>query len=398
MGKKEYFGSPVTDGSLHLDCKIKLIISEAEFAQSGLSQSDSPDRPFGLVHVGAGETIPAGEIADAELLVVELCSADPASMRRLTALRAQRATLPLIVAMRGADLAATRMLLREGVDDVISLPLQPAEFDDAVNNLLASRTKAEPRANKLAPVVAVAQSVGGIGATTIATHLAHYLCQRSVGSRGCCLIDLDLQFGNAASYLGASANLTMDDLLAAGHRVDGQLLRTVTAEGTNGIAVIAAPERIAPLESVDTDQLQRVLQLAREEYEHVVLDLPGNWANWTLSAIDKSDLILLVIDLSVGSLRQARRRLTLFEETGIDRSRIRIVANRVEKRLFRTINVQDAADALRYPIFATVSSDYAVVQSAHDQGILVGDVARKNRVAIDLAALADLVGADLEKK
>lgn len=398
MGKKEYFGSPAKDGSLHLDCKIKLVISEEEFAQSGLSHRDGPNRPFGLVHVGAGETIPVGEVDDAELLVVELRSGDLLSMRRLTALRAQRATMPLIVAMRGADLATTRMLLREGVDDVISLPLQPAEFDDAVNNLLASRTRAAPRDTRLAPIVAVAQSVGGIGATTIATHLAHYLCERSAGGRGCCLVDLDLQFGNAASYLGASASLTMDDLLAAGHRADGELLRTVAAEGSNGVAVIAAPERIAPLESVDTDQLQHVLQLACEEYEHVVLDLPGNWANWTLSAIEKSDLILLVVDLSVGSLRQARRRLTLFEATGIDRSRIRIVANRVEKRLFRTINVQDAADALRYPIFATVSSDYAVVQSAHDQGILVGDVARKNRVAIDLAALADLVGGDLEKR
>lgn len=398
MGKKEYFGSRFKDGSLQLDCKIKLIISEEEFAQSGLSHSGRPNRSFGLVHVGAEETIPLSEINDAELLIVELRSSDPLSMRRLAALRAKRAKVPLIVAMRGADLATTRMLLREGVDDVISLPLEPTEFDDAVNNLLASRTRVPASEARLAPLVAVAQSVGGIGATTIATHLAHHLRQSRAGGRGCCLIDLDLQFGNAASYLGASASLTMDDLLAAGRRVDGELLRTVTVEGSNSVAVIAAPERIAPLESIDTDQLQRVLQLACEEYEHVVLDLPGNWANWTLSAIEKSDLILLVIDLSVGSLRQARRRLTLFEETGIDRSRIRIVANRVERRLFRAINVQDAAGALRYPIFATVGSDYAVVQSAHDQGILVGDVARKNRVAVDLAALADLVRGDLEKR
>lgn len=398
MGKNELFGSPYNNGYLHLDCKIKLIVSEEEFGQSGFSHSDYPNLSFTLTHIGPGEAITAEQIGDAELLVVELRGDEPASMRRLTALRTQRPSLPLIVAMRDADLATARLLIRQGVDDVISLPIQPAEFDDAVNNLLASKVKNLTREVTLAPVVAVAQSVGGIGATTIATHLAHDLCARSGGERGCCLVDLDLQFGNAASYLGASANLTMEDLLAAGQRADGQLLRTVTAVGSDGVAVIAAPERIAPLESVDNEQLLRVIQLAREEYDYVVLDLPGNWANWTLSAIDKADIILLVIDLSVGSLRQARRRLTLFEETGIDRSRIRIVANRVEKRLFRTINVQDAADALRYPIFATVNSDYAVVQSAHDQGILVGNIARKNRVAMDLAALADLVGEELDKR
>jgi len=397
VGKKEYIGSPVTDGSLNLNCKIKLFISEAEFARSSLAHNDSPDLPFALVHVDPGDPIPLDAIGDAELVVVELRGDDPRSMQRLTGLRARRPTLPLVVAMRDADLATTRALIRQGVGDLISLPLQRAEFSDVVNNLLAEVTRSEAAANaRLAPVVAVAQSVGGIGATTVATHLAHYLHARS-GPHGVCLVDLDLQFGNAASYLGANATLTMEDLLAAGRRVDGQLIQSVAAHGSEGVAVIAAPEHIAPIESVDADQLLRVLQLVREEYDHVVLDLPGNWANWTLSAIDKADLIVLVIDLSVGSLRQARRRLNLFEQTGIDRSRIRIVANRVEKRLFKTIGVQDAAEALRYPILATVNSDYAVVQSAQDQGVLVGSIARKNRVATDLAALAELIGDELDK-
>src|SRR5690606_3425315 len=116
----------------------------------------------------------------------------------------------------------------------------------------------------------------------------------------CCLVDLDLQFGNAASYLGRSAAHTMADLLSAGAAVDGELIRTVASAGEDGVSVIAAPERISPLEDVDADQLIRILELARCQYDHVILDLPGNWANWTLSVIDKADLILLVVDLSIG--------------------------------------------------------------------------------------------------
>lgn len=379
-------GTPASDGSLRLNCKIKLLISEQEFGRSALSRDEFSDLSFGLVHLDAGAPVPPDAIGDSELVIIELRPDDPRSMQRLTVLRARHPGLPLIVAMRDADLATTRALIRQGVDDVISLPIQRVDFDDAVNNLLASTVKVETQNVPLAPVIAVAQSVGGIGATTIATHLAHHLGGTSV--RGCCLVDLDLQFGNAASYLGRASALTMDDLLEAGPRVDGELLRTVAA--TDGsVAVIAAPEKIAPLEAVDVDQLMRVLDLARRQYDHVVLDLPGNWANWTLSAIDKADLILLVVDLSIGSLRQARRRITLFEETGINPSRIRIVVNRVEKRMFRTISVQDAADALHYPVFASVHSDYAVVQSAQDQGVLVDSVARKNKVATDIAALAE---------
>lgn len=387
MGKNENIGSPERGGSLQLDCKVKLFISEDEFARSSLSRGALPSDSFGLVHVAADGPLSPALVGDAELVVVELEGNDPRSMQRLTALRSQRPTLPVIVAMRGADLAAARTLIRQGVDDVIGLPLDSREFSDAVTAILATVGHPLQKEERLAPVVAVAQSVGGIGATTVATHLAYHLGEQG-GTRGTCLIDLDLQFGNAASYLGAEPALTMDDLLAAGRRVDGQLLRTVAAACGEGVAVVAAPERISPLETVDTDQLLHILEVARREYDHVVLDLPGNWANWTLSAIDKADIILLVVDLSVGSLRQARRRLTLFEETGIDPSRIRIVANRVERRLFRTISVRDAAETLHYPVMATINNDYPVVQSAHDQGVLVSSVARRNRVAVDLAALA----------
>lgn len=388
MGKNIDMGPAASDGFLRLNCKIKLLISDEEFGRSALSRDEFSGLSFELVSLDADAPVRPDMVGDAELLVVELHAGDPRSMQRLTALRARYAAMPLIVAMRDGDLATTRALIRQGVDDVIALPIQRAEFDDAVNNLLAATAKEATRETGLAPVIAVAQSVGGIGATTVATHLAHHL--GGIGERGCCLIDLDLQFGNAASYLGRSSGLTMDDLLDAGARADGELLRTVAA-ADEGVAVIAAPEKIAPLESVEVDQLMRVLDLARRQYGHVVLDLPGNWANWTLSAIDEADLILLVVDLSIGSLRQARRRLTLFEETGIDPARIRVVANRIEKRMFRTIGVQDAADALHYPVFATVHSDYAVVQSAQDQGVLVGSVARKNKVATDLAALAEQV-------
>lgn len=395
MGKNMDISNPADTGFLRLSCKIKLLISEEEFARSAMAHDEYSSLAFELVDVDAGEPITADMVGDAELLVVELRGDEPQSMQRLTGLRTRFPGLPLVVAMRDADFATTRALIRQGVQDVIALPVQRAEFDDVVNNLLALSAKAAETESGLAPVVAIAQSVGGIGATTVATHLAYSLGASS--PRGCCLIDLDLQFGNAASYLGRTTTLTMEHLLEAGDRVDGELLRSVAALGDDGVAVIAAPEKIAPLEAIDADRLMRVIELARRQYDHVILDLPGNWANWTLSAIDKADLILLVVDLSIGSLRQARRRLTLFEETGIGADRIRVVANRLEKRMFRTIGVNEAADALHYPVFASIHSDYAVVQSAQDQGVLVGSVARKNKVATDLAALSDLVIAALGK-
>ena len=137
MGKNIDMETPASDGFLRLNCKIKLLISEEEFARSALSRDEFSDLSFELVSLAADAPVQPDMVGDAELLVVELAADDPRSMQRLTALRARHRGLPLIVAMRDGDLATTRALIRQGVDDVIALPIQRAEFDDAVNNLTA---------------------------------------------------------------------------------------------------------------------------------------------------------------------------------------------------------------------------------------------------------------------
>src|SRR3546814_16452836 len=91
-------------------------------------------------------------------------------------------------------------------------------------------------------VIAFVKSVGGVGATALATQMGCLLAAReSVAGRETCLLDLDLQFGNAALYLGLSPTLSVADVIAAGARADGALLRSTTTEHPSGLHVVAAP-------------------------------------------------------------------------------------------------------------------------------------------------------------
>src|SRR3546814_572577 len=79
--------------------------------------------------------------------------------------------------------------------------------------------------------LAFVKSVGGVGATALATQMGCLLAEReSVAGRETCLLDLDLQFGNAALYLGLSPTLSVADVIAAGARADGALLRSPTTD------------------------------------------------------------------------------------------------------------------------------------------------------------------------
>ena len=221
------------------------------------------------------------------------------------------------------------------------------------------------------------------------THLAAALAAHSGRAKGACVIDLDIQFGNVGTSLGCAAKTTVVELLEAGSRLDAEFFHGAAVESRRGFDVVAAPDSITPLETVDVDRLLHLLTIARREYGSVLVDLPANWTNWTLSTVMASTDVVLVTDLTIAGLRQAKRRLELFDTVGVPRERVRIVVNRVEKRLFKAIGVDEVRRTLTHPVFATLAADPNVVPSAQDQGLLAWEANRRSKFASDVSTLAD---------
>ena len=152
----------------------------------------------------------------------------------------------------------------------------------------------------------VIKSVGGVGATALLSQLAIRFAQHEAAhGREACLIDLDVQFGDVAFQLGLQPKLSLADLLEAGARLDGDLLRATTTDHPSGVKVIAAPSEMMPLEGIPNEQLLQIVELAAREFGTVFVDLPTNWTNWSLSLVARSDLVLLVTELTVAGLNRA---------------------------------------------------------------------------------------------
>ena len=65
-------------------------------------------------------------------------------------------------------------------------------------------------------VITVFSPKGGTGKTVVSTNLASYLATRT--DKRVLLVDLDLQFGDAAIMLGIEAERTMHELVARSRR------------------------------------------------------------------------------------------------------------------------------------------------------------------------------------
>jgi pilus assembly protein CpaE len=279
---------------------------------------------------------------------------------------------------------------------VVPLPLS---FEDLATSLAPLTEQLRQKAGGAAAngkVVSIIKSDGGVGATSLLSQLAiRFAQQETAQGREACLIDLDLQFGDVAFQLGMQSKLSVADLLEAGTRLDGDLLRATTTDHASGLKVIAAPPDMMPLEGISNDHVLRIVDLATREFGTVFVDLPTNWTNWSLSLVARSDLVLLVTELTVAGLNRARRQLNLIKSQDLGALEVRIVINRFEKSLARTISLSDAANALGRDVGFTVANDFALMRMAIDRGVPIDEIKRKTAVGKDLDTLNAGIAAAL---
>lgn len=378
---------------------VTIILSEPEVARADLGPIEDLTFTPSYVMLAADAPVTGETIRGGKLVVLEVDPARPASLARLESFRRSFSSIPVIAAVRDASVPLVRALLKAGVRDVIALPLARHELAATVEDVkreLAQETVSEVGQGR---VVAMMKSVGGVGATSILVQMAALLARRERGSgRGVCVIDLDLQFGNVATYLGLNPMNHIGELLSAGERLDEALLRSVATEHGSGVSVIAAPKQLSPIESVDVDQVLRVIDLATRCYDVVLLDLPGNWTNWSLSLAARADLLLMVVELSVGSLRQARRQIDLLLDQQLGNIPLEVIVNRVEKKLFKSIDLSDVRRVLGQDVDLVVANDFQLMSAACDQGVLVGDLRAKTKIDRDLGAIAARCDELLQKE
>jgi pilus assembly protein CpaE len=295
------------------------------------------------------------------------------------------------------SLALVRELVRAGAHDVIPLPLSADELETALaplrDELVNRRKRLDIGKGKL---VSVIKGVGGVGATALLSQLAlRYANSEAARGRDVCIIDLDVQFGDLAFHLGLQPKLSLFDLLEAGTRLDGALLRATTTRHPCGLSIIAAPFDMMPLEAVSNDHVLQIVEMATREFGTVLLDLPTNWTNWSLSLVARSDLVLLVTELTVSGLSRARRQIDLLDSQDLDALDIRVIVNRHDKTLARTIRPSDVRQALGRDASYSVANDFILMRAAIDRGVPIEEIKRKSVLGKDLDTLDAGIAAAL---
>jgi pilus assembly protein CpaE len=344
---------------------------------------------FGAVVEAAGLDRLAVVRADAcDLIVVDADNWEaPALAAALQGLAAHPGPPPVLLVGERLPTAVVRNLLRLERSDVLEAPFTPEQFSAAVAGLLASAAAAPAAAPVgVSRCWAVAGAVGGAGATTLAVEIATALAARSAKPKSVCLIDLNLADGAAAAYLGATPAMRLADFGAAADRIDAAILQAFVTPVSKQLDLLAAVRDPAAFETVSREAVLRVLEVACESYEWVILDMPRHRRAWSLEALSGCDELLVVSELTVPALIAARSLADEMEEAlG---AKPRIVLNRLASRMFGPApSMAEAERALQRKADAGVSSDWEAAAASVNLGGPIAQHRPKSKIVKDVAAL-----------
>lgn len=333
-------------------------------------------------------------LAEADALVVEVAPSDPAQMEAFDRLvHLAGGGIGVIAAVDGLTVSSTRALLRAGALDVLPIPFTAEELKQAAEPVRRAARPAAPRV--AAPVqrrqgrlVAFIGALGGVGTTSIATQAGVVWA----GSSRVGLVDFDVQFGSAALALDLKSSLNLGNLIENADRLDSELLQSVALKHSSGLEVIAAPADMLPIDSVSTDFVDQLLRAAAQSFDIVMVDLPKVWTEWTVRVLQRADAIVMVTNLSVPGIFQARRQLDVLDANGL-MSKLQVVANRVQYGLFSSkVDLSESEAALGRKIDHTIANDYPAMSAANDEGRSLKDVRGKSRVLKDMQQLTTKLG------
>lgn len=265
------------------------------------------------------------DLFSTNILILDAEKITKADLRTISTLTKDNPNPAVIVATSECDKQEMLDLMRAGVAEIISFPVRSAELIDAVERLRARRyinTSYHARGK----ILSFLSSKGGSGATFIAANLGYSLandCQQKV-----LLIDLHMQFGDAAIYLTESpGKSTLTDIIGQ-TGLDSSVIASSTIRIDGNYFVLQAPDSPEKASGITPQHIDNLLSVAIQDYDYVIMDLPRVVDAISMKVLDRSDKIYLVIQPVIPYIRAASKLLRLFSMLGYELGKVSVISNR----------------------------------------------------------------------
>jgi pilus assembly protein CpaE len=215
-----------------------------------------------------------------------------------------------------------------GADDYMAKPVELTILRAKIDTLLRRAAgEAAVKAAELGRVIVFMHGKGGVGATTLTTNTAIAISRRS--PERVAILDLNLTFGNAELLLDVRNPRPLSELGQVTGEIDDETFDTFMSPHSSGVRLAVANRVAEHAELVSVPAVQLAIDRLRRRNDFVFVDLPANFSEQTLAAVDKAALICLVSTPRLAAMKATRECIEVLEKIRIPGDRVHLVLNQV---------------------------------------------------------------------
>lgn len=330
--------------------------------------------------------------------------------------RIHRPDLGVILLRRSVDHEVLTTALRSGMREVVeandlagittavhrarSVASEIAKTIEVEAQAAASTAMAQARADvaaqqaaadlPLGSVLTVFSTKGGVGKSLIATNTAMAL---SEAGHNVCLIDLDVNSGDVAIMLQLTPARTINDLVAFNGMIDASAIESILTRHSDRLAVVAAPVRLDSPDHATAVDIGKMIDTLKAMFDFVVIDTSGVFDDNALTALDRTDTIILVATLDIPALKGLKLAVGTLDLLNFPRNTWKFVLNRADGKVGLTTDEFESTLGLKADI-SLVSSREVLTAVNRGEALVRAFPTHANSKAITSLALSFVKAED----
>ena len=221
-------------------------------------------------------------------------------------------------------------------------------------------------------VITISSVKGGVGKTTLTLNLAGVY---SLMKKRVLIVDLDLYAGGVATCLNVDCKkdiYTLVDDLSNNKSLE---LNEYVFPYNSSISVLANPRDPRDVSKIESKYIKQVLDLAKSEYDIVLVDTSHLLDEVCLQALDSSYMSAFVITNDLVDLKNMKSLVEIFKEMGKENYKVVLNNSRDTGRDY--INLFDIRNMIKRNVDYTISKNFYIKNI--DKYVLNGEILTLNR-------------------
>jgi pilus assembly protein CpaE len=189
----------------------------------------------------------------------------------------------------------------------------------------------DAQTDQSARIIAIHSLRGGTGASTLAVNLSMGLT--ALWKKPTALLDFTMTAGQVAMMLNMSLKRTWTDIARfSAAELDVDAVMSIIGTHESGLSFIAAPTVPSEAEALHSETLGTALRLLKGQFEYLIADLPHDFSEPAIQALDVADTILMVATPDMASIRASVAVMDTYEKLGYKKEKIKLVLNAIFPR------------------------------------------------------------------